>query len=94
MSTELHPEKLRLLELSSGVERLAFALENFSALRKTPGTRPGGKTMAGLKHLKGKDYDRIASKLLETEWSGQYSNKTLWVMVAEIQDLTKKRKEQ
>ena len=45
--------------------------------------------MAGLKHLEGKDYSRIASKLLETEWSGQYSNKALWVMATEIQDLLK-----
>ena len=27
--------------------------------------------MAGLKHLKGKDFDRIAIKLLETEWTGK-----------------------
>ena len=87
MSTETHPVKLQLLELPSGKERLAFALENFSALRKKPNTRGGGKTMAGLKHLEGKDYGRIASKLLETEWSGQYSVSALMIMAREVRDL-------
>ena len=87
MPTEPHPVKLQLLELPSGKERLAFALENFSALRKTPGTRKGGRTMPGLKHLKGKDYRRIASKLLETEWSGITEGKAIWRMAGEIKDL-------
>ena len=87
MSTDTHPVEQELLKLASDEERLAYALEHFSARRKTPGTRKGGKTMAGLKHLEGKDHRRIASKLLETEWSGQYSGSALWVMAREIRDL-------
>ena len=88
-SVEVNPVKLQLLEMRSPTARVSHCLQHFSALRKTPGTRPGGKTWPGLKHIKGKDYDRIAIKLLETEWSGQFSGSGIWVMATEIQDLLK-----
>ena len=87
MSTDTHPVEQELLKLASDEERLAYALEHFSARRKKPNTRGGGKTWAGLKHLKGKDYRRIASKLLETEWSGITEGKAIWRMAGEIKDL-------
>ena len=78
MSSEVvNSVKLQLLEMRSDTARVSFALQNFSDLRKTPGTRGGGKTMAGLKHLKGKDFDRIAIKLLETEWTGKLVTSSL-----------------
>ena len=79
--------KLQLLEMRSPTARLSHCLKHFSALRQKPGTRPGGKTYPGYAYIKDKDHDRIAIKLLETDWSGQYSGSALWVMATEIQDL-------
>ena len=73
--------------MRSDTARVSFALQNFSDLRKTPDTRPGGKTWPGLKHLKGKDFDRIAIKLLETEWTGKLVTSSLMRMADQIEAL-------
>ena len=83
--------KLQLLEMRSPTARLSHCLKHFSALRKKPNTRGGGKTFPGHSLIKDKDHDRIAIKLLETDWSGQYSGSALWVMATEIQDLLRIR---
>jgi hypothetical protein len=75
--------------MRSPYAKVSHCLQHFSALRKKPGSRGGGKTWPGLKHIKGKYYDEIAIKLLETEWSGQFSGSAIWVMATEIQDLLK-----
>ena len=88
MSSEVvNPVKLQLLEMRSDTARVSFALQNFSALRKQGGTRGGGKTWAGLKHLQDKDFDRIAIKLLETEWSGKLTGSSLMRMADQIEAL-------
>ena len=48
----------------SDITNVADELRNFSQRRKKPGTRGGGKTHAGLKHLQNADHDRIAERLL------------------------------
>ena len=82
---EVNPVKLQLLEMRSDTARVSHCLQHYSVLRKTPGTRPGGKTMAGLKHIKGKDYDRIAIRLLDTEWTGKLVTNSLMRMADEIE---------
>jgi len=89
VSTDIHPVEKEMLKLSSDEERLAYILENYSARRKKPNTRGGGRTSPGLKHLQGKDYHHIASKLLETDWSGKYSVSALMIMAREVRDLLK-----
>ena len=86
-SEVVNPVKLQLLEMRSDTARVSFALQNFSALRKQGGTRGGGKTWAGLKHLQDKDFDRIAIKLLETEWSGKLTGSSLMRMADQIEAL-------
>ena len=88
MSSEVvNPVKLQLLEMRSDTARVSFALQNFSDLRKTPDTRPGGKTWPGLKHIKGKAFDRIAIKLLETKWTGKLVTSSLMRMADQIEAL-------
>ena len=41
--------------------------------------------MPGLKHIKGKDYDRIAIRLLDTEWTGKLVTNSLMRMADEIE---------
>ena len=55
----------------SDIKILADVLANYSAYRKKPGTRGGGKTHPGLKHLQNTDHDRIAERLLQTYWHGK-----------------------
>lgn len=86
-----NPVKLQLLEMSSPTAKVSHCLQHFFALRKKPNTRGGGKTWPGYTYIKDKDHDRIAIKLLETDWSGQYSGSALWVMATEIQDLLRIR---
>jgi hypothetical protein len=83
--------KLQLLEMRSPTARVSHSLLRFSDLRKNPNTRPGGKTYPGYAYIKDKDHNRIAIKLLETDWSGQFSGSALWVMATEIQDLLRIR---
>ena len=90
-SVVVNPVKLQLLEMRSPLAKVSHALQYFSALRKKSGTRGGGKTWPGYAYIKDKDYDRIAIKLLETDWSGKYSGSALWVMAGEIQDLLRIR---
>jgi hypothetical protein len=90
-SVEVNPVKLQLLEMRSPYGRVSHCLQHLSALRKKPNTRGGGKTWSGYAYIKDKDHDRIAIKLLETDWSGQYSGSALWVMATEIQDLLRIR---
>ena len=73
--------------MRSDTARLSHCLQYFSDLRKTPDTRPGGKTWPGLKHIKGKDFDRIAIKLLETEWTGKLVTSSLMRMADQIEAL-------
>ena len=77
--------------MRSPYAKVSHCLRHFSALRKKPNTRGGGKTWPGYAYIKDKDHDRIAIKLLETEWSGQYCGSALWVMAGEIQDLLRIR---
>ena len=77
--------------MRSPTTKLSHCLQHFTALRKTPGTRGGGKTWPGYAYIKDKDHDRIAIKLLETEWSGKYCGSALWVMAGEIQGLLRIR---
>ena len=66
-SVEVNPVKLQLLEMRSPYAKVSHCLKHFSTLRKTPGTRGGGKTWPGYAYIKDKDHDRIAIKLLETD---------------------------
>ena len=71
--------------MRSPTARLSHCLQHFSALRKKPGSIGGGKTWPGLKHIKGKDYDRIAIRLLDTEWTGKLVTNSLMRMADEIE---------
>lgn len=84
-SVEVNPVKLQLQEMRSPTAKVSHCLQNFTVLRKKPNTRGGGKTWPGLKHIKGKDYDRIAIRLLETEWNGKLVTNSLMRMADEIE---------
>ena len=84
-SVEVNPVELQLQEMRSPTAKVSHCLQNFTAPRKKPNTRGGGNTWPGLKHIKGKDYDRIAIRLLDTEWTGKLVTNSLMRMADEIE---------
>ena len=71
----------------SDITNVADELRNFSQRRKKPGTRGGGKTHAGLKHLQNADHDRIAERLLQTYWHGKLAAASVMQMGTNIEQL-------
>ena len=71
----------------SDIANVADELRNFSQRRKKPGTRRGGKTHPGLKHLQNADHDRIAERLLQTYWHGKLAAASVMQMGTNIEQL-------
>ena len=71
----------------SDIKILADVLANYSAHRKKPGTRGGGKTHPGLRHLKNADHERIAIRLLEHSWHNTLAMRSLFQMAQSVETL-------
>ena len=78
------PLNVSVPPLMSDIKILAEVLANFSEYRKKDGTRDGGKTWSGVKHLKNVDHERIAQRLLETSW---HQRKAVWSMFGMAQSI-------